>query len=75
MRNPPAVRRAAHVLLVDMIGREVAGDAGEQVNVAVAYRLGEADLVADGQVEVAHASCSRGSPVGPVGQPTARRAA
>ena len=56
MRDSPPVRRAAHVFLVDVVGREVAGDAGEQVDVALAHGLGEPDAVADGEVEFSHAT-------------------
>ena len=56
MRDPPPVGRPAHVLLVDVIGGEVPGDSGEQVDVAFAHRLREAHLVADGEVEFSHGS-------------------
>ena len=49
-----AVLGARHVLLVDVVDGEVAGDAGEQVDVGLADGLGEGDAVAGLDVELAH---------------------
>jgi hypothetical protein len=45
---------ALHILLVDVVYGEVAGDAGEQVDVGFTHRLGERDRIAGLHVEVAH---------------------
>ena len=61
----PAVAGLLHVALVDMVGREIAGDAGEQIDVRLADRLGESGAVADLHIEVAQRDPSparRGSP-------------
>ena len=54
MGDPPAVGRASHERLVDVIGREVAGDAGEQVDVALAHGLGEPNPIADREAKLSH---------------------
>ena len=41
MGDAPAILGLAHELLVDVIGRQVAGDPGEQVNIALGNRLAE----------------------------------
>ena len=56
--TPWAMRRPyfdlRHVLLVDVVDREIARDAGEEVDVALADRLGEGHPIARLDVEVAH---------------------
>jgi len=54
--DPAAVFRLRHVGFVDMVDGEIAGDAGEEIDIALADSLGEADAVAGLDVEVAH-SC------------------
>ena len=56
MGDALAVLGARHVLLVDVVDGEVAGDAGEQVDVGLADRLGEGDAVARLHVELFHGS-------------------
>src|SRR3954471_6128577 len=55
MRDQAAVARLLHVGLVDVVRREIARDAGEQIDVAFAHGLGERCRVADRDVEVTHA--------------------
>jgi hypothetical protein len=49
VRDAPAVGRLAHVRLVDVIRREVAGDAGEEIDVGLGDGLADCDLAANGQ--------------------------
>src|SRR5262249_19371796 len=50
----PAEFRARHILLVDVVYGEIAGDAGKQIDVAFPHRLGEGDAVPDCDEEVLH---------------------
>ncbi len=34
-----------HIFMVDVIGREISGDAGKQVDIALTYRFREGDVV------------------------------
>src|SRR5262245_33391924 len=52
--NAPAEFGARHVLLVDVVHREIAGDPGKEIDVGFADRLGEADSVANFDKEVLH---------------------
>src|SRR5262245_32581847 len=54
MGNTPAEFGARHVLLVDVVHREVSGDPGKEVDVGVAARLGENDAIANVDKEVLH---------------------
>src|SRR5439155_514685 len=47
--DAPAVARLAHVRLVGVIRREVAGDPGEEIDVGLRHRLADGDLAAEGQ--------------------------
>jgi len=47
--DSPAVAGAAHELLVDVVPREVAGDASEQIDVGFADRFVDFDLLPDGE--------------------------
>ena len=49
MGNASAVGGLAHVLFVDVVGREVARDAGEEVDVGLRDRLAEGDAAPDGE--------------------------
>ena len=51
MRNPAAILRLPHELLIDMIGREIAGDAGEQIDIALRHGLAEGDALSDRSVK------------------------
>jgi hypothetical protein len=54
VRDALAVFRARHVLLVDVVHREVSSDSGKEVNIRLPYRLGEGDAVSDLDEEVLH---------------------
>ena len=54
VRDAPAEFRVRHVLLVDMIYREISGDPSKEVDVGFPDRLGERDGVPDLDVEVLH---------------------
>jgi hypothetical protein len=54
MGDPPPIGRAFHVFLVDVVAREVPGDAGEKVDVGLADGLCEANLVANLDVKFGH---------------------
>src|SRR6185295_4949635 len=59
MGDAPAVLGTRHVLLVDVIDGEVAGNPGEKVDVGLAHRLGEGDAVAGLDVEILfHGGCA-----------------
>src|SRR5690606_31577892 len=52
--DAPPIDGLAHEALVHMVLREVAGEAGEIVDVAFADRLGEKDLVAERGIHGSH---------------------
>ena len=45
MSNTPSILRAAHELLIDMVGRKVAGDAREEIDIAFRNRLAEGNAL------------------------------
>src|SRR5215470_6591781 len=59
MRDQAAVGRFLHEGFVDVVGCEIAGDAGKEIDVALADGLAETGMVADGNMEIAH---NRSSP-------------
>jgi hypothetical protein len=62
MGDAPAVLRAAHELLVDMVGCEISGDAGKEIDIALRHRFAEGDALADSGFElVAHAHAFKSS--------------
>jgi hypothetical protein len=54
MGNAPAIGRAAHDLLIDVIGREIARYSREKIDIAFADRFGHAHAVADCELKVSH---------------------
>src|SRR5262249_29724057 len=54
VRDQPAIGRLLHIGLVGVVGRKVAGDTGEQIDVGFRHRLREGGAIADVNVEVAH---------------------
>ena len=65
---------ALHVHLVDVIGREVAGDPGEQVDIGLADRLGELGALTHADIEIrSHCTPRVSSLAGSVGRPGAAR--
>src|SRR5258705_4300249 len=54
VRLQPAIARLLHVRLVDMVRREVTGDAGETVDVVLTDRFREFGVVADLDVQFGH---------------------
>src|SRR5262249_38117536 len=47
MRDASAEFGLCHVLLVDVVDREISGDAGKHIDIGLAHRLRERDAVAD----------------------------
>src|SRR5262249_61534385 len=65
VRDAPAEFRMRHVLLVDVVHREISGDPGKEVDVSFPDRLGERDGIPDLDVKVLHGasrSIKRSSP-------------
>src|SRR5712691_7354559 len=54
VRDAFSVFRARHVLLVDVIDREIAGDPREQVDVGLPDGFCKADLITDLDIELSH---------------------
>src|SRR6266498_624146 len=54
MRDAPAEFRTRHVLLVDVVHREIAGDPGKEIDIGLSDRLGEGNAVPDVDEDVLH---------------------